>query len=95
MVDGNVGGGINTGTVAYFFTRYEAPAGKAHLSKEEFERTLREYLAWVVKAYGRARLYGLESLPTTREQPRRQLADVFVPLTLRRFSPPAARWSDS
>ncbi len=88
MVGGNVGGSINTGTVTYFFNRYEAPAGKSQLDKDQFERILREYLAWVVKAYGRAKLYGLENAPATREQPRRALSDVFVPLTLRRFSPP-------
>ena len=88
MVEGSVGGSINTGTVNYFYARYESPSGKAQLPKDQFERILREYLAWVVKAYGKARLYGLESMRNTREQPRRQLADVFVPLTLRRFSPP-------
>ena len=83
-----IGSVINTGSVNYFFQRYEAPAGKSRLSKEDFERILREYLGWVVKAHGKARLYGLESMRTTRAQPRRQLADVFIPLTLRRFSPP-------
>ncbi len=88
-VGGNVSDSLlNTGTLNLFFTQYQTPSGKEKLSKSDFERILREYLNWVVKAYGKARLYGLESMRTTREQPRRQLADVFVPLSLRRFSPP-------
>jgi len=79
---------VNTGTLNLFFAQYQVPSGRAHLSKEDFERILQEYLNWVVKAYGKARLYGLESMRTTREQPRRKLSDVFVPLSLRRFSPP-------
>ena len=79
---------LNTGTLNLLFAQYQAPSGRARLSKDDFERILKEYLDWVVKAYGKARLYGLESMRTTREQPRRQLADVFTPLTLRRFSPP-------
>jgi len=79
---------LNTGTLNLFFSQYQTPSGKARLSKTEFERILQDYLNWVVKAYGKARLYGLESMRTTRGQPRRQLADVFIPLSLRRFSPP-------
>lgn len=79
---------LNTGTLNLFFSQYQAPSGRARLSKQEFERILQDYLNWVVKAYGKARLYGLESMRTTRGQPRRQLADVFIPLSLRRFSPP-------
>jgi formylglycine-generating enzyme required for sulfatase activity/energy-coupling factor transporter ATP-binding protein EcfA2 len=79
---------LNTGTLNLFFSQYQTPSGKARLSKAEFERILQDYLNWVVKAYGKARLYGLESMRTTRGQPRRQLADVFIPLSLRRFSPP-------
>ena len=79
---------VNTGTMNLFFAQYQTPSGKARLGKEDFERILQEYLNWVVKAYGKARLYGLESMRTTREQPRRKLSDVFVPLSLRRFSPP-------
>ncbi len=79
---------VNTGTVNLFFAQYQTPSGQARLNKADFERILKEYLNWVVKAYGKARLYGLESMRTTREQPRRQLSDVFVPLSLRQFSPP-------
>ncbi len=77
---------INTGLV---YNIYQSPPGKGRLSERDFEHILRGYLEWVYKAYGKARLYGLESVRTTRERPRRQLADVFVPLSLRRFSPPA------
>jgi formylglycine-generating enzyme required for sulfatase activity len=79
---------LNTGTLNFFFGGYQSPPGAARLSQPDFERNLQEYLAWVIKAYSKARLYGLESARATREQPRRQLADVFVSLTLRRFSSP-------
>lgn len=79
---------LNTGTLNFFFGGYQSPPGAARLLRPDFERILQEYLAWVIKAYSKARLYGLESARATREHPRRQLADVFVPLTLRRFSPP-------
>ena len=69
---------------------YQAPAGQPKLSQAEFERILDKYLHWVVNAYSKARLYGLESLHTTHGQPAvRQLADVFVPLSLRRLRPPS------
>jgi formylglycine-generating enzyme required for sulfatase activity len=85
---GDISGPVNTGTVNFFFANYQTPTGAPRLSQPDFERILKEYLDWVIKAYGRARLYGLESTRVTREQPRRQLADVFVPLSLRRFSAP-------
>lgn len=49
---------------------------------------LQEYLTTVITAYDKARLYGLESLRTTRDRPVRSLAEVFVPITLRQVSPP-------
>jgi hypothetical protein len=87
-VNGNVSNSLlNTGVVNLFFKQYQSPPGKAELLKSDFERILNEYLKWVARAYSRARLYGLESMHTTRE-PRRNLSDVFVPITLRRSSPP-------
>ena len=73
--------------VAYYTIYHSAPGPRA-LSAEDFARILDEYLAWVRRAYDRARLYGLESLPTMKDRPIRTLADVFVPVTLRRFRPP-------
>jgi len=85
-VKGNVENAIiNTGLV---YTIYQSAQGKARLDKNEFQRILHDYLEWVQKAYGKARLYGLESMQTVGEKPKRQLADVFVPLSLQRFTPP-------
>jgi formylglycine-generating enzyme required for sulfatase activity len=67
---------------------YQKPPGRAALSEDEVRRILGEYLRWVRNAYSKARLYGLESLPTAQGRPVRQLKDVFVPLTLCRFRPP-------
>jgi formylglycine-generating enzyme required for sulfatase activity/energy-coupling factor transporter ATP-binding protein EcfA2 len=67
---------------------YLASSGKPILSREEVARILGEYLRWVSNAYSKARLYGLESLPTAQSRPVRQLKEVFVPLTLRGFRPP-------
>ncbi len=79
---------INTGVIYHF---YQAAPGRGKLSETDFTRILKDYVQWVLNAYGKARLYGLESVQTTRERPNRQLADVFVPLSLRRFSPPSRR----
>ncbi|HHS96674.1 MAG TPA: NACHT domain-containing protein, partial [Chloroflexi bacterium] len=68
---------------------YQAPPGRPALSEAEFRRILGEYVRWVRNAYSKARLYGLESLSAARGgRPVRELKDVFVPLTLRRFRPP-------
>ncbi|MCP4543650.1 MAG: SUMF1/EgtB/PvdO family nonheme iron enzyme [Chloroflexi bacterium] len=67
---------------------YQKPPGKSSLSEDEVRRTLGEYLRWARDAYSKARLYGLESLPTAQGRPVRQLTDVFVPITLCRFQPP-------
>ncbi|RME57805.1 MAG: hypothetical protein D6790_12810, partial [Caldilineae bacterium] len=72
----------------YFYTVYQQPPGREQLTEEQFQRVLGEYLAWVGKAYARARLYGLESVRTARGRPVRSLAEVFVPIALRRFNPP-------
>ena len=91
----NIGGGVSVGgdivgrdKVVYFYQVYLTAPGKARLSESEFGRILSEYLGWVQRACNRARLYGLESSPTVRGRPVRSLAEVFVPITLRRFQPP-------
>jgi hypothetical protein len=68
----------------------QSGSGPGHpaLTKGDFEHILKEYLVWVGKAYNKARLYGLESLPAAQSRPVRELSDVFVPLTLRRVRPP-------
>ncbi len=70
------------------YNYYQQPHGTPTLSEADFRRVLADYLDWVYKAYGKARLYGLESLPTAQNRPVRGLDDVFVPLTLRRFTAP-------
>jgi len=77
---------INTGTI---FQIYQSASGKPRLDEAGFERILRNYLEWLRKAYGKARLYGLESIQTSGSQKKRELSEVFVPLSLRRFSPPS------
>jgi formylglycine-generating enzyme required for sulfatase activity len=79
---------IVTGILNNFYHLYQSAAGRAVWNKAEFEKVLQEYLSWVHQAYGQARLYGLESLRTSRGRPVKNLSDVFVPLTLRRFQPP-------
>lgn len=80
-----VGGSIVGRDLVQFY--FSSP-GVARLTRTEFERILAEYLDWAQKAYSQARLYGLESLRTARGRPVKQLADVFVPLILRRLQPP-------
>jgi formylglycine-generating enzyme required for sulfatase activity len=85
----NFGGDVvGRDKIVYYYTIYTKPAGRHALSEEDFARILNEYLTWVRNAHDRARLYGLESLPTMKDRPVRTLADVFVPVTLRRFQPP-------
>jgi len=86
-VKGSVSGSlINTGTI---FQLYQSPPGKPRLDEKGFERILRDYLEWVRKAYGKARLYGLESIQTSGSQKKRELSEVFIPLSLQRFAPPS------
>ncbi|MDL1895690.1 NACHT domain-containing protein [Anaerolineae bacterium CFX7] len=66
---------------------YQNAPGRAALDDKQFEQFLSEYQDWIGKAYNRARLYGLEAIQAEHKQVRRTLADVFVPLTLRRFAP--------
>ena len=67
---------------------YQSSPGHARLCEKDFERILRDYLEWLNKAYGKARLYGLESLQTSGSQKKRSLSEVFIPLSLQRFAPP-------
>ena len=82
---------INRGKISYYYSIYQQPSGRARLDEDQFQRILQEYLDWTDRAYGRARLYGLESVRTARGRPVRSLADVFVPISLRRFAPPSRR----
>ena len=66
---------------------YQNAPGRAALDDKQFAQFLSEYQDWIGKAYNRARLYGLEAIQAEHKQVRRTLADVFVPLTLRRFAP--------
>ncbi|MCP4164900.1 MAG: SUMF1/EgtB/PvdO family nonheme iron enzyme, partial [Chloroflexi bacterium] len=103
IVGGDVGGDVDMSdrrtlqkgkyniNIGEFYARYETPQGKGRLSKSEFGTILLEYMSWVQKAYAKARLYGLESIRTAKGRPVRSLADVFVPITLRRFSSPTRR----
>lgn len=77
-------GGVYIGII---YKVYQSLPGRPRLNKNDFKRILGEYLDWVQNAYDKARLYGLESLRTAQGQPIRRLADVFIPLTLRRFQP--------
>lgn len=77
---------INTGTI---FHIYQSASGMPRLHEASFERILSNYLEWLRKAYGKARLYGLESIQTGGSQKKRELSEVFVPLSLQRFSPPS------
>jgi len=79
-VGGNVYGDI--------YQIYQTAPGCSALTPGDFERVLNDYLRWVQHAYSTVRLYGLESLPTAQGRPVRDLASVFVPLTLRRVQPP-------
>ncbi len=69
------------------FHIYQNAPGRAALDDKQFAQFLSEYQDWIGKAYNRARLYGLEAIQAEHKQVRRTLADVFVPLTLRRFAP--------
>ncbi|HQF63133.1 MAG TPA: SUMF1/EgtB/PvdO family nonheme iron enzyme [Anaerolineaceae bacterium] len=67
---------------------YLSAAGKGRLSEEDFQKVLKSYLEWVQNFHSKARLWGLESLQVTGDRPVRSLTDVFVPLSLCRFTPP-------
>lgn len=83
-------GGVAVGGDVYghIYQVYQTSPGRTVLTQKDFERVLGDYLHWVQNAYSKTRLYGLESLPTAQGRPVRDLAKVFVPLTLRRVQPP-------
>ena len=86
------GGIAISGTVlGHVIQVYQTPPGKGKLSDKDVERILGEYLRWVGDAYDKARLFGMESAPVTKPASMQRLTDVFIPLTLRRFSPPGRR----
>jgi formylglycine-generating enzyme required for sulfatase activity len=86
-VNGNVSNSVlNTGTLYQLYLTPQTK--KPRLDEETFERILHNYLDWVRKAYGKARLYGLESIATSGSQKKRELTEIFIPLKLQRFSPP-------
>lgn len=66
---------------------YQFPPGRVALTRRRFQRILDEYLRGVQNAHSKACLYGLESAPTAQGHPVRELSQVFVPLSLRRFQP--------
>ncbi len=66
------------------------PTGRK-LSAEQAKTYLNGYLSWVRKVYDKAQLFGMEN-PRTVQQPKREtLIDVFIALTVRRFSPPSRK----
>ncbi|MBX3001418.1 MAG: SUMF1/EgtB/PvdO family nonheme iron enzyme [Caldilineaceae bacterium] len=82
---------VGRDAITHIYHTYQSGPGDAALSEEAFRRILLDYLGWVQRAYAQARLYGLESLRPTAGRPVRNLTQVFVPLSLRRFTPPARR----
>jgi formylglycine-generating enzyme required for sulfatase activity len=82
---------INGKFLGNIYKIYKKPSGEKELDNKEFKRVLGEYLRWVYNAYSQARLYGLESLRTTRGPAVRRLKDVFVPISLCRYNPPSRR----
>jgi len=80
-------------TVATFIARdqwniYRSVAGRGKLSEEDFQKVLNNYLEWVRNFYSKVCLWDLESLQVTGDRPVCSLTDVFVPLSLCRFTPP-------
>jgi formylglycine-generating enzyme required for sulfatase activity len=73
--------------VSIYQSFYMTPSGKAKLNQPEFDKWLKKYLEWVEQANDQARLYGIESMPVSKGKPNKHLSDIFLPVTLRRFSP--------
>ncbi len=71
----------------YFHTCYCKAPGKSELSRAEFDQALWAYLDCVKLDYNQARLYA-ERTPRGEHLPVRKLEEVFIPLTLRRSTPP-------
>ena len=75
------------------FLQHRIPIGRRKTSRPRpqnpaGEKALQDYLGWVQGAYGTLSLYGLESKAIQQGRPQGGLAEVFVPLTLKRVSPP-------
>jgi len=86
FVQGNV-------TASTFIARdqwniYFSTVGQGRLSEEDFQKVLNNYLEWVYNFYSKARLWGLENLQVAGDRPVRHLTDVFVPISLCRFTSP-------
>lgn len=69
------------------YNYYTTPAGERRLTEKEFKRILADYSRHVFNAFGAARLFG----DSPKSKTRRDLAKVFVPVTLRRFDPPSRK----
>ena len=74
-------GGIVVGrdVLGSIFHIYQVAPGRSRLSETEFERVLNDYLGWVLREHGRARLHGLQSLQDTGPI-NRPLSAVYVSL---------------
>jgi formylglycine-generating enzyme required for sulfatase activity len=77
-------GGIAVGrdVLGSIFHVYQVAPGRTRLSEDEFERVLNDYLGWVLREHGRARLHGLQSLQDTGPI-NRPLSAVYVSLVAR------------
>ena len=85
--DGSVAGGegavvVGRDVLGPIFHLYQAAPGRGALTEAGFERVLADYLGWVLREYGRARLHGLQSLQGTGAISR-PLAEVYVSLAAR------------
>ena len=69
------------------YNYYTRPSGEQGLTEDEFRRVLADYSRHVFNAFGAARLFG----DSPKSKTRRDLAKVFVPVTLRRFDPPSRK----
>jgi formylglycine-generating enzyme required for sulfatase activity len=78
-------GGVAVGrdVLGSIFHIYQVAPGRGQLGGAEFEQVLNDYLDWVLREHGRARLHGLQSLQGTGAISR-PLADVYISLAVRR-----------
>jgi len=78
-------GGIAVGrdVLGSIFHVYQVAPGRGQLDEAEFEGVLNDYLGWVLREHGRARLHGLQSLQGTGAISR-PLTDVYISLVARR-----------
>lgn len=66
------------------FHLYQVAPGRGRLSETEFAHILADYLGWVMREYGRARLHGLQTLTETGPLSR-PLSAVYTSLVVRRY----------